>query len=147
MGFNNLFRRIKGTCRPGLASHVWIDVHRLVEAYCHTVAEPFTVVFADLERRFSFSRSDPRRWPDLRTMGEVAEWLRARRVCVLAERAQWDEAQRREKARCRRAFVLEPLRQANAKCRSYAMRMPKVGYWGWRARRLSGCDRIEAPSK
>ena len=70
MGFSNTYRRIFTFESP---SHVWIALHRLVEAACRTLGTTFTIEFEQLERRFAFVRTDPRRWPDLATMRRAHE--------------------------------------------------------------------------
>lgn len=129
MGFGNTYRRILAS---GSASHVWIDLHRLVESFCRTVGRPFTDVFAELERRFEFSRTVRARWPELATMRAAAEWLRAERDVHLAARRAWIAEQRRRKAASQRERVPDGLREAEARSREQAARRRPVGCWGWR---------------
>lgn len=129
--FGNSYRRIVTRASP---SHAWIELHRLVEAFCRTAGRPFTDVFAELEDRFSFSRTHRARWPDLPAMRAAAEWLRGERDALLAARRAWIAEQRRRKAFARESAPAG-LREAEARSRNYAARLPHVGCWGWRLRR------------
>jgi hypothetical protein len=132
MSFANTHRRLAAGASAG---HAWIELHRLVEAFCRTAGRPFAEVFAGLEARFGFARAEPGRWPDLATMRAAADWLRAARELQLAERRAWIAERRRAKAAARRAEVPPGLREAEARARAYAATVPRVGCWGWRARR------------
>jgi hypothetical protein len=136
MSFNNTYKRVMAGGSP---SHVWIELHRLVEAYCRTVAVPFSQVFHELERRFGFSRSDRSRWPDMDTMRVAARYLHEERQRRLELRAAWTAQRRGEKTR--RVADSEARRwlgSEGARNQAYASSAPKVGYWGWRARRGGG---------
>ena len=137
MPFGSSFKRVMSYRS---ASHAWIELHRLVEAYCKTVATPFHDVFAALEARFDFGR-EPAKWPELATMRRAAVWLRDRRQLALTERASATAAQRAEKARGRRVSVPATLRASEAAVRGYVASTPQVGAWGWRDRRRTtrGC--------
>jgi predicted methyltransferase len=135
MSFGGSYRRIMAQTSP---SHAWIELHRLVEAFCRTAGRPFTEVFAELEARFGFVRGEPRRWPDLETMRAAAEWLRAARAGRLAARRAWSAEQRRAKAAGRRGRAPAALREVEARSRAYAATVPRVGCWGWRRRRQGG---------
>lgn len=118
----------------GSVSHAWIDLHRLVEAYCKTMGGRFTEVFAELERRFGFARAAPEAWPDLRTIRAAADELERRRSAHLEARARLVAARRRAKAAGRRAPPpeLQALERVAGPC------PPRVGVWGWRRRRAGG---------
>ncbi len=134
MTFNNTYKHV---IELESASHAWIALHRLVEAYCRTVGSPFHSVFAELEERFAFDRSDPNRWPDLDTMRQAAQWLHEKRERVLAERGAYISKQRIAKAGGQREAAPSKLCEAEARVRLNAESIPKVGYWGWRKRRES----------
>lgn len=132
MSFGNSYRRIAAGGSP---SHMWIELHRLVEAFSRTAGQPFTAVFAELEEQFGFGRAVRARWPDVATMRAAAESLRARRDLLIAERRAWIAEQRRRKAASRRIDAPAGLREAEARSRALAARRPRVGCWGWRLRR------------
>ena len=132
MGFSNTYRRIFSFESP---SHVWIALHRLVEAACRTLGTTFTGEFEKLEHRFAFARADPRRWPDLATMRRAAEHLHARRARALAARDALIAARRAAKARGRRREVPAELAACEARHQVQSPKPPRVGYWGWRRRR------------
>ncbi len=129
--FGNTYHRITARSSP---SHAWIELHRLVEAFCRTAGRPFTAVFAELEARFDFSRTQRARGPDVATMRAAAESLRAERDALLAARRVWIAEQRRRKVFARDSAP-PGLREAEARSRAYAARIPRVGCWGWRLRR------------
>ena len=95
MGFGNSLNRIRHGASP---SHMWIELHRLVEALCRTLGRPFDEVFADLELRFGFSRAVRSRWPGIEVMQAAAEWMQTLREAHLTERRAWSAARRRAKA-------------------------------------------------
>lgn len=132
MSFGGSYRRILDRASPG---HMWIELHRLVEAYCRTAGRTFTEVFAELEARFGFARAERTRWPDVATMRAAARWLHARREAQLAERRAWIAGQRRARAAARRVPAPAGLREAEERSRDYAATVPRVGVWGWRRRR------------
>lgn len=132
MRFGNTYRRV---LRSRSASHLWIDLHRLVEGYSRTLGQTFGSVFADLEERFGFSRRVRARWPDVATMHAAATWLADQREAVLAERRAWIADQRRRKAEGRREHAPAALRAHEARGRAYAAIRARVGVWGWRIRR------------
>jgi len=122
-------------------SRVWIELHRLVEAYARTAGHPFTQVFVELEERFDFARAERCRWPDIETMQAAAALLGERRDAVLRRRGAWIADRRRAKAH-RRSGLPGPVAPAapelllhEARCRAHSATIPRVGYWGWRARR------------
>lgn len=121
--------------RYASASHAWIALHRMVDAYCRLTGSPFRLVFAELERRFDFDRGDPRRWPDPPTMRRAADWLSAARQEVLAARNRLIAARREAKARGVRGQVPDELARSEARIRDYRASLPSVGCWGWRRRR------------
>lgn len=135
MGFSNTYRRILTFESP---SHVWIALHRLVEAACRALGTTFTDEFEQLERRFAFARRDPRRWPDLAAMRRAAEYLHARRAAALAARDALIAARREAKARGRRRDVPGDLAACEARHQIQSPKPPRVGYWGWRKRREAG---------
>lgn len=116
-------------------SHVWIALHRLVEAACRTLGTTFTAEFEALERRFGFARANPRRWPDLATMRRAAEDVRVRRAEALAGRNALIASRRAAKAGGRRRDVPAELAASEARHQVHSPRPPRVGYWGWRRRR------------
>lgn len=132
MGFSNTYRRILTWESP---SHVWIALHRLVEAGCRTLGTTFTVEFEELERRFAFARATPGRWPDLATMRRAAGYVSARRAEALAARNALIAARRDEKARGRRREVPTALAAFEARHQIQSPKPPRIGYWGWRRRR------------
>jgi hypothetical protein len=117
----------------GSASHAWIALHRLVEAYCRTTGRAFAEVFSELEQRFAFTRRDRNRWPDLAVMRAAATMLHTQRLAALVPRRAW--AARRRQSRSHREPVPAGVREAEARARDYAARIPNVGAWGWRRRR------------
>jgi hypothetical protein len=132
VGFANTYRRILTWDSP---SHVWIALHRLIEAACRTLGTSFTAEIEALERRFSFARADPRRWPDLATMRRVAEDVHARRARALARRDALIASQKAVKLRGRRRDVPTELAAFEARHQVQSPKPPRVGYWGWRKRR------------
>jgi hypothetical protein len=116
----------------GSVSHAWIELHRLVEAYCRTTGGRFSAVFAELEGRCGFVRDDRAQWPDLATIRAAADELQGRRQARLDARARLIAARRQAKAGGRRdppppeLAALETIRGPSP---------PRVGYWGWRRRR------------
>ncbi|AKU98296.1 hypothetical protein AKJ09_04960 [Labilithrix luteola] len=132
MSFNGSYRRVM---EGASTSHVWIHLHRLVEAYARTTGTPFPEVFDDLERRFDFLRGERARWPDLATMRRAAGWLRTSRSRILDERQSLVRERRDAKRRGDRGRVPVRLREHEGRTRMYVERVPRVGYWGWRARR------------
>lgn len=132
MTFNNSYKQVM-ECSS--ASHVWIRLHRLVEAYGRTVGSPFLVVFAELERRFAFRRNDRDRWPDLDTMRRAAQWLRGERDRALADRRVLISTRRIAKEKGQRDGGPPELRGAEERTRANAESIPRVGYWGWRKKR------------
>ena len=135
MGFGNTLRRIRDGASP---RHVWLELHRLVEAFCRTFGRPFNEVFADLELRFSFSRAVRSRWPGIESMQAAAEWMQTLREAHLAERRAWGAARRRAKAASDRHSAPAGLREAEARSRAHAATVPTVGCWGWRLQRARG---------
>lgn len=135
MSFVNTLGRIRCGRSP---SHMWIDLHWLVEAFCRTSGRPFPAVFAELELRFGFSREVRSRWPDAVIIRAAAEWLHTLREPHLAERRAWIAGQRRAKATSDRHGVPAGLREAEARSRNYAASLPEVGCCGWRRRRAAG---------
>ena len=123
------------TYRFASASHAWIALHRMVDAYCRLTGMSFRAVFAELVRRFRFERGDPSRWPDASTMRQAADWLNAERAEVLAARDALIAARRRAKASGRRTPVPDELARSEARIRDYRASLPRVGCWGWRGRR------------
>lgn len=117
------------------ASHAWIALHRMVDAYCRLTGVAFRAVFAELERRFDFERGDAGRWPDPPTMQRAADWLKGERDQALAARNALIAARRREKALGRRTSVPAELARSEACIREYRAALPRVGCWGWRHRR------------
>lgn len=132
MSFGNSYQRILAGSSP---SHMWIELHRLVEAYCRTAGRPFTAVFAELEELFRFSRTVRARWPDVPTMRAAAEHLHGLRDAILAERRAWIAERRRTKRFARASSPPAHLRDAEARARAHAAERPQVGCWGWRLRR------------
>lgn len=129
ISFPNTYRRIR---TMGSVSHAWIELHRLVEAYCRTMGGRFSAVFAELEGRYGFAREDPARWPDLATIRAAADDLQGRRQARLDARARLVAARRRAKAAGRRGPPppeLVALETIHGPC------PPRVGFWGWRRRR------------
>ena len=120
------------------ASHAWIALHRLVEAFCRLTGNSFGAVFAELEARFDFARAEPGRWPDPPTMRRAADWLRGAREEVLAARNALIAARRAAKALGRRTPVPAELDRSEARIRAYAAALPRVGHWGWKRRRERG---------
>ena len=110
----------------------------MVDAYCRLTGVAFQSVFAEMERRFDFERADAGRWPDPPTMRRAADWLKGKRDEALAERNALIAAQRREKAIGRRTSVPAELARSEARIRDYRAQLPRVGYWGWRHRRVHG---------
>ena len=135
MGFANSLHQIRHGASP---SHMWIELHRLVEASCRTLGRPFNDVFADLELRFGFSRAVCSRWPGIEVMQAAAEWMQTLREAHLTERRAWSAALRRAKAASDRHSVPAGLREAEARSRTYASTVPTVGYWGWKQKRERG---------
>jgi len=133
VSFNNDHDRVQ---RLQSASHAWIALHRLVEAYARGAGVPFSAVFEALERRFDFSRTDERRRPDLGTMRRAATWLRTEREALLATRRGLDAAQRATKSAGERQRVSPALAGDLARVRANAAQFPRVGCWGWRRRRV-----------
>jgi hypothetical protein len=132
VGFGSSYKRVMSFSS---VSHAWIELHRLVEAYSRTVGIPFREVFAELEKRFGFAREVRTRWPDIGTIRLAAAWLRARRQRVLEERRAWIAARRHTKAAGRGGPAPAGLREMDARIRAYAASVPRLGCWGWRARR------------
>ena len=133
--FGNSFARIRDGRSP---SHMWIQLHWLVEAFCRTSGRPFREVFAELELRFGFSRSVRSRWPGVETMRAAAQWLHTLREAQLSERREWIAGQRRIKASSDRHSAPAGLREAEARSRAHAATLPEVGCWGWKQRRERG---------
>lgn len=132
MSFAGSYRRVM---EIESTSHVWIHLHRLVESYARTMGTPFSDVFDELERRFDFRRGERARWPDVATMRRAAEWLRVSRTRVVEERRKLIDERREAKRRGHREPVPTRLRELEARSLSHARNIPRVGYWGWRARR------------
>lgn len=124
--FGNAYARVLA---GGSASHTWISLHRLVEAFCRTTGRGFDEVFRELELAFDFSRSNSRRWPDLAVMAAAATALHTERRRVLSAR---------ERLRAGDAAARAELRAFDARVREYVASVPNVGAWGWRRRRLRG---------
>jgi len=138
IGFPYAYRKIMSWGSP---SHVWIELHRLVEAYARTAGIPFSEVFAELEERFAFAREERGRWPDVETMRAAATLLGERRSALLRRRRAWIAARRQAKAHRRSGLpgavapAAHELLLHEARCRAHSATIPRVGYWGWRARR------------
>lgn len=131
MSFNNDYRQILARRS---ASHAWIALHRLVEAYGRTFGLRFTVVFAELEAELGFRRTIESQWPTLATMQAGARWLRARREEMLARRAALVAERRAAKRAGRRVPVPADLRAIERQLGG-GPPVPRVGVWGWRRRR------------
>jgi hypothetical protein len=131
MSFNNTYRQVVERKSPG---HVWIALHRLVEAYGRTFGIRFSVVFGELERQFEFRRGVRSEWPTLATMHEAARWLRIRRDEALARRDKLVFARRRAKRCGQRVPVFAELLAIERMLGGGAL-VPHVGVWGWRKRR------------
>ena len=84
------------------------------------------------------------RWPDIGTVRFAASWLHARRERFLEEQREWIAAQRRAKEAFRRVPAPAELRDMNARIRAYTASVPRVGSWGWRARRAKREDPLDA---
>jgi len=118
----------------------WLELHRLVEAYSRTMGVPFTEVFEELEARYGFARAGQQA-PALATLQAAATDLQERRSDALTRRRAWIDARRRAKARRRSGAPgqieapAQALLDAEARSRTYAATIPRVGYWGWARRR------------
>lgn len=132
MSFNNTYRQI---IKQESASHAWIALHRLVEAYARTFGLRFGVVFAELESCFGFRRTVRSEWPALATMRTAAHFLRTRRNETLVQRSELIAARRRGKSRGLRVPVPPDLRSIERRLGG-GEPVPRVGVWGWRIRRL-----------
>lgn len=137
MGFNGSYRRVM---EVESTSHVWIHLHRLVESYARTTGTSFSGVFDELERRFDFRRDERACWPDLATMRVAADWLRASRTRVVEERRKLIDERREVKRRGHRDRAPTRLLELEARTQGHAREVPRVGYWGWRARRRARRD-------
>ena len=149
ISFPYAYRKIMRWSSP---SHLWIELHRLIEAYARTAGTPFSEVFAELEERFGFARGERSRWPDVETMRAAATLLGERRGDLLRRRRGWIAARRQAKAHRRAGLsgaVAPPAPELllhEARCRAHSAAIPRVGCWGWRARRQRQSDGPSAPS-
>ncbi|MEM7154062.1 MAG: hypothetical protein AAF799_14525 [Myxococcota bacterium] len=127
--FNVCARRILvGTAVA--SSYDWIDFHRCVEGLARLTGEPFTAVFARLEKQHGFGRR-PGSWPDGSTLRAATRQLVEEREAWLARYRAFVEQRRREKKQGLRHRRREPLEELEASRRQHAAFRPRLGYWGW----------------
>lgn len=121
-------RSLRKAATWGSVSHAFIGIHQAVDAFCRSTGEPFSAVFARLERSDGFSRRDERRWPGLEQIRAAARSLEVERHRRLVRREALIAIRRADKRAGRRAFADE-LDRLEAHART--TRPPAVGTWGW----------------
>jgi hypothetical protein len=112
----------------GSVSHAFIGLHQAVDAHCRSTGEPFTAIFARLERAHGFSRRDERHWPDLEQIRAAARDLELERRRWLVRHEALIASRRADKRAGHRTFG-EALDVQEARARNN--RPPAVGTWGW----------------
>lgn len=127
--FNVCARRIlAGT--GAASSYDWIDLHRCVEALSRLTGEPYTLLFARLEKEHGFGRQRSS-WPNGETLRAATQQLVAEREAWLTRYRALVQLRRQEKTQGLRHRREEPLEQLEASRRVHNRLRPRLGYWGW----------------
>lgn len=121
------------------ASHAWIELHRLAEAYSRTTGEPFTRVFEQLEQKFNFKREVEHKWPTLEKMLEAGDYLKTSRDTFLTNFNALTAKRKQEKKNGNRHT--KDVELIGICHKQNENNKPEVGYWGWeKLRKLSHGD-------
>lgn len=82
MGQFNVYMRIVRGKSP---SHVWMALHKCVEANSRLTGESFTSIFTRLEKIYGFERENKKHWPTVNKMQRAGDLLEKERKIWLEE--------------------------------------------------------------
>ncbi len=128
--------RVSARVVTGAGSYAWIAFHRCVEALSRLTGESFTDLFERVAAKHAFGRA-PADWPNDKQLLAAQRDIAGERTAYLARLRTLIARRRQEKRRGIRHRRDSELEQLEALRRAHNDAMPRVGYWGWRARRLA----------
>ncbi len=120
-------------------SHAWIELHRCVEAYSRTTGESFNLIFTKIEADFNIDRTIKRKWPNLQQIREIALKLKREREDYLHLIRNLIKERRLEKKKGIRISTNTEFLNLMHKQTNHLK--PKVGYWGWRKKRIAESEK------